>query len=141
MAARVPLVDWREEFAQLAPYLNGKAGVVRIRYMGESSAPSRFIGALTSEYEFKDSNKEWRSIRIDHEVYTVRYLVGIRDEFIRKLKVELPEADAVQGAATLQVFADVQADGDIDAKISNVSQNNYFNGNNPALMARNRERW
>ena len=83
MASRVYPIDWREELAQLGPYLKGRGGVVRVRYAGERCAPSAFLATLTSEYEFKDDNRNWQSIRIDHQVYSVRYLSGIRDEFLR----------------------------------------------------------
>lgn len=141
MQTRIYSIDWRDEFGLLEPYLNGKGGVVRVRYAGGQSAPSAFLGTLKSEYECKDDNSAWRSLRIDHEVYTVRYLSGIRDEFVRLMNLDLPAPDAVEGLPAEQsVFEDVEAES-IDAAISNVTQNNYFGGENPALMSRNRDRW
>ena len=142
MPTRVYPIDWRGEFAQLAPYVNGKGGIVRLRYAGEPCAPSAFLSTLTCEYEHKDDNRDWRSIRIDREVYSVRYLSGIRDEFVRKIGLDLPEAYRVEGAPSpLKVFTDVEAGGDIHADVSNVTQNVYVNGDNPALMSRSRGRW
>ncbi len=141
MPRRIYPIDWRDEFDQLAPYLNGRGGVVRVSYAGDRCAPSAFLGTLKSEYECKDDNQTWRSIRIDHQVYTVRYLSGIRDEFVRLMKFELPRPDSAEGLpGALSVFADVEADS-VEADISNVIQNNYFGGENPALMSRNRDRW
>lgn len=142
MPTRVYLIDWRDEFLRLAPYLNGQGGVVCIRYAGERCAPSAFLGTIKSEYECKDDNRNWRSIRIDHEVYSVRYMAGIRDEFARKIGLELPEAYGVEGApAPFSVFTDVEAGGDLHADVSNVTQNIYVNGDNPALMSQIRGRW
>lgn len=142
MPTRVYPIDWRDEFAQLAPYLNGRGGVVRIRYVGTPCAPSTFLDTLKSEYECKDDNCDWRSIRIDHEVYSVRYLSGIRDEFVRKIGLKLPEAHGLEGSpASLNVFTDVEASGAVHAEVSNVSQNIYLNGDNPALMSQVRGRW
>ncbi len=142
MPTRVYPIDWRDEFAQLAPYLNGQGGVVRIRYAGKRCAPSAFLDTLTSEYECKNDNRDWRSIRIDHEVYSVRYLSGIRGEFVRKTGLELPEAIGVEAAsASLNVFTDVDADGDVHADISNVTLNVDFTGADPALMSHTRGRW
>lgn len=142
MPTRVYPIDWRDEFAQLAPYLNGQGGVVRIRYLGQPCAPSVFLDTLKSEYEWKDDNRNWRSIRIDHEVYSVRYLSGIRDEFARKIGLELPEAHGVEAApAPFNVFTDVEAGGDLRAEVSNVTQNIYASGDNPALMSQIRGRW
>lgn len=135
-------IDWRDEFAQLSPYLNGQGGVVRIRYAGELCAPSAFLGALTSEYECKDDDRDWRSIRIDREIYNVRYLSGIRDEFVRKMNLELSEAVGVEAAfASLNVFTGVDAGGDVHADISNVVQNIYVTSDDPALMSHARGRW
>jgi hypothetical protein len=138
---RIYPIDWREEFGQLAPHLNGKGGVVRVKYAGDRCAPSAFLTTLKSEYECKEDSRTWRSIRIDHQVYTVRYLSGIRDEFMRLMNLELPRPDSVEGLpGTLSVFTDVQAEN-VQADISNVTQNNYFGGDNPELKSRNRDRW
>jgi hypothetical protein len=57
------------------------------------------------------------------------------------MKLELPRADGVDGVpGGFSVFADVEAET-VEADISNVTQHNYFAGENPALMSRNRERW
>jgi hypothetical protein len=142
MSKRVYPIDWRDEFAELARYLKGAGGIVRIRYSGEQCAPSSFLDTLKSEYECKDGNVTWRSIRIDREVYSVRYSSGIRDEFVRIMKLELSEAYVIgEASAPLSVFTDVEAGGDVNADVSNVTQNNYFSGDNPALMSRNRGRW
>ena len=142
MPTRVYPIDWRDEFAQLAPYLKGQGGVVRNRYSGERCAPSAFLGTLISEYEWKDDNRNWRSIRIDHEVYSVRFMSGIRDEFARKIGLELPEAHGVEGAPALfSVFSDVEAGGELHANVSNVTQNISIHGDNPALMSQIRGRW
>jgi|GEM_PF-4426335 len=143
MLTRVYPIDWRDEFTGLAPYFNGKGGIVRIRYTGERCAPSAFIATLTSEYECKDGiDASWRSIRIDREVYSVRYLSGIRYEFVRKMKLVLSEAYVVEGSLSpLNVFTDVEAGGDLRAEVSNVTQHNYFSGDNAVLMSRNRGRW
>ena len=115
---------------------------MRVRYAGELCAPSAFLGTLTCEYEHADDNCDWRSIRVDREVYSVRYLSGIRDEFVRKIGLDLSEAYGVEGAPSpLKVFTNVEAGGDIHADVSNVTQNVYVNGDNPALMSRNRGRW
>ena len=141
MATRIYPIDWRDEFDRLAPYLGGRGGVVRVRYVGKRCAPSAFLGTLKSEYECKSDNRIWRSIRIDHQVYSVRYLSGIRDEFVRLMRLELPEANTIEGLpAELTVFEDVEAES-VEAEISHVSQHNYFGGENPALMSRNRDRW
>lgn len=141
MWQRIYPIDWREEFGQLAPHLNGQGGVVRVRYVGDRCAPSAFLATLKSEYECKEDERTWRSIRIDHRVYTVRYLSGIRDEFVRLLNLELPRADSVEGVpGMLSVFTDVEAES-VQADISNVTQNNYFGGENPELRSRNRDRW
>jgi hypothetical protein len=138
---RVYHIDWREEFGQLALRLNGKGGVVRVKYAGDQCAPSAFLTTLKSEYECKEDGQTWRSIRIDHEVYTVRYLSGIRDEFVRLMNLELPTPDGLEDLpGTLSVFTDVEAET-IHADISNVTQNNYFGGDNPELKSRNRNRW
>ena len=141
MRVRIYPIDWRDEFGQLAPYLDRQGGVVRIRYAGKRCAPSAFLVTLKSEYECKDDNRNRHSIRIDHEVYTVRYLSGIRDEFVRLMRLELPSADRANGLpGSFSVFAGVEADS-VEADISNVTQTNYFGGENPALMSRNRDRW
>jgi hypothetical protein len=115
---------------------------VRIRYAGERCAPSAFLDTLKSEYEFKAGNGVWRSIRIDHEVYSVRYLSGIRDEFVLKMGLKLPEAYAVEGKpAPFNLLTDVDAGGDVDAEVSNVTQNNYFSGESPGLLSEARNRW
>ncbi len=115
---------------------------MRIRYAGERCAPSVFFDTLKSEYEFKADNHVWRSIRIDHEVYSVRYLSGIRDEFVRLMGLKLPEAYGVEGKpAPFNLLTDADAGGDLNADVSNVTQNNYFSGENPALLSEARNRW
>ena len=142
MPSRIYPIDWRELFTQISPFLNGQGGVVRVRYAGERCAPSAFLGALKSKYECKEDNRYWRSIRIDREIYSVRYLSGVRDEFVRKIGMHLPDAYGAGGAAApLNILADVKAGGDVQADISNVTQNNYFNGDNSALMSEFRGRW
>lgn len=139
MPPKVHLIDWREEFAHLNPYLDGQGGIVHICYQGESSAPSAFLNTLTSEFEHREGNRS--SIRIDHEVYSVRYLSGIRDEFVRKMQLELPERYGVEDAhAPLNIAADIEAGGNVDVNVSDVTQNTYI-GENPALMSRNRLDW
>jgi hypothetical protein len=141
MSPRIYPIDWREEFGQLAPHLNGKGGVVRVRYAGDRCAPPAFLTTLKSEYECKEDGQTWRSIRIDHQVYTVRYLSGIRDEFVRLMNLKLPTPDDAEGLpGALSIFTDVEAET-IHADISNVTQNNYFGGENPELKSRNRDRW
>lgn len=142
MTPRVYPIYWRDQLGQLAPYLNGRAGVIRIRYMGRPCAAPAFLSLLKSEYEIKNDNHTWVSIRIDHEVYSVRYLSGIRDEFLRKMQLDLPAADAIdRPPAPLTIFTEVDAGRDVNAKVSNVVQHNYLGGNNVALMSRNREGW
>jgi hypothetical protein len=136
MAARIYPVDWREEFQQLAPYLQGRGGVVRVRYAGARCAQSAFLGTLTSEYEYKEDNSNWRSLRIDREVYSVRYLTGIRDEFVRLMKVDLPKADGAEEApGDLRIGTEIEAESvDLDVTLQ-------FGGENAAVMSRNRDRW
>src|SRR5438270_1042204 len=142
MASRVYPIDWREELAQLGPYLKGRGGVVRVRYAGERCAPSAFLATLTSEYEFKDDNRNWQSIRIDHQVYSVRYLSGIRDEFLRKIRLRLPKAYGIsEASASLAVLTDVAAGGDVHADVSNLTLNQYSGGDNAALLSEARDRW
>ena len=142
MRTRVFPIDWREEFAELGPFLKGRGGVARVRYAGEHSAPSVFLDTLKSEYEFKDTNTDWRSIRIDHEVYSVRYLHGIRDEFIRKIGLPLPKAYGVtETSACLGVLTDLEAGGDINADVSNITLNHYSSGDNPAILSEARDNW
>src|SRR5205823_13672931 len=108
---------------------------------GERCAPSTFLDMLKSEYEFKDDNQSWQSIRIDHEVYSVRYLSGIRDEFVRKIGLNLSRAYRVgETAASIAVLKDVEAGGDIDAHVD-VTQHHYSSGDNPALLAEARDGW
>lgn len=141
MATRIHPIDWREEFGQLKPYLNGKGGVARVRYAGKRCAPSAFLGTLKSEYEYKGDNSNWRSIRIDSEVYSVRYLSGIRDEFVRLMSLELPAADVADNLrAEMRIFEDVEAEK-VEAHFANVTQQNYFGGENPVLMSSNRDSW
>lgn len=142
MPVRVHPIDWRDELEQLRPYLNGEGGVVRLQYVDQRCAPSSFLDTLKSEYECKSDGRVWRSLRIDHQVYSVRYLPGIRDEFVRKMGFEPPEPDpSSRFSASFNVFTDVEAGSDIRADISNVSQHIYAGGENPDLMSRERGRW
>jgi hypothetical protein len=58
------------------------------------------------------------------------------------MQVELPRPDnAGEAPASLDIFADVNVGGDINANISNITQNNYISGDNAALLSRNRDKW
>lgn len=90
-------IDWRDTFTALEPFINGKGGVACVRYAGERCAPNSFVETLTSLYESPTPNTikltpeiGWQSLRIDRGNYKVRYLTGIRLEFMRKMKQELP---------------------------------------------------
>ncbi|MFI4996298.1 MAG: hypothetical protein ACHQAQ_11005 [Hyphomicrobiales bacterium] len=112
-----------------------------MRYAGERCAPSAFLDVLKSEYELKDDNENWQSIRIDHEVYSVRYLSEIRAEFVRKIGLKLSKAYGEGKTATsLTVLKDVEAGGDIDARVD-IAQHYHASGDNPALLSETRDRW
>src|SRR5438477_11023705 len=128
MPTRIYPIDWREQLARLGPFLRGTGGVARVRYSGERCAPSTFLDMLKSEYEFKDDNQSWQSICIDYEVYSVRYLSGIRDELVRKIGLNLCRACRVgETAASIAALKDVEASGDIDAYVE-VTQHHYSSG-------------
>src|SRR4051794_17847061 len=80
MPTRVYPINWREEFEQLAPYLNGRGGIVRICFPSRRCALPSFLETLKWEYESKTGNSAWCSIRIDAEVYSVRFLVLLRQK-------------------------------------------------------------
>jgi hypothetical protein len=90
-------IDWRNQFADFKQFLDTNRGVAHIRYAGERCAPNSFAEALTSLFEGRTTDQEpmaandfSRSVRIDRDNYKVRYLSGIRTEFMRKMKLELP---------------------------------------------------
>src|SRR4051812_15762346 len=118
MSTRVYPIDWREEFEQLAPFLKGNGGVVRVFFPSKRCALPNFLDTLKSEYECKDDNTAWRSIRIDAEVYSVRFLEGVRDEFYRKMQLQIADNDGPSGVL-LSILQDATAD-QIESDISNV---------------------
>lgn len=143
MPSQIYPIDWRDEFSAIQPYLNESGGVVRIRYTGEQCAPHAFTQALKSVYESKKGNSIWRSLRIDREVYSVRYLAGIRSEFMRIMQFELPDPTNTGTTATaeLNVAKDIKAKGSVNVTVSGVEQNTYHTGDNPILMEDGRKAW
>lgn len=142
MAVCVSSIDWRDEFAALEPYINGKGGIVRIRYAGHHGAHNTFIQALKSGYECEDGDKIRRTILIDKNNYATRYLPGIRDVFIRKMRMELPSAhSAPETPVLLNIANEIEAGTHVDIDIKNVTSEIYYNGDNPVLMTSNRNEW
>ncbi|HYW14921.1 MAG TPA: hypothetical protein VE891_02040 [Allosphingosinicella sp.] len=134
-------IDWREELGQIERGLRGEGGMARIHYSGEACAPSAFLETLKAIFETRADQWKRRSLQIDHNVYSVRYLAGVRDEFVRKIGFALPEpASAPSGSASLHVVDRVEAGGDFDAEVSNVTQINHFPLHEPAII-QGRSRW
>jgi len=113
-------IDWRHEFAALQPFLDGRGGVVGVKYTGDRCAPNSFAETLTSVYEgrwngqnFTAKNRDWRSLRIDRHNYKVRYLPEIRTEFMRKLELDLPgTVSTSQASGTVHIASNNTAGGD-----------------------------
>lgn len=80
-------IDWRRQFKKLQPYLDGKGGVVNVRYRGASCGANAFLSILKADFEHRPAaaKPHGASIRLDPENYKVRYLGGIRSEFGRIL--------------------------------------------------------
>lgn len=66
-------IDWRRQFKKLEPYLNGRGGVVDVRYRGRSSGSNAFLSVLKSQFENRpDATKvQGDSIRLDPQNYKV----------------------------------------------------------------------
>jgi hypothetical protein len=140
--ARVFPIDWRDEFSHLDPFLSGRGGVVRVCYQGSRCAPSAFLATLKSRFEIEFGKGNWPSLRIDPDVYSVRYLSDIRSEFERKLSMapmDLPAA--LVGSPALNLFTDVHAEGNIHATISSVTQNVRVEGETGLAQAYSRDEW
>lgn len=78
-------IDWRRQFKKLQPYLDGKGGVVNIRYRGASCGANAFLSIFKSEFERRPHAEKvlGTSIMLAPENYRVRYLAGIQNEFSR----------------------------------------------------------
>lgn len=120
----------------MKPYHRDRGGVVRISFASDRCASSNFLDTLKLVHESYGG----RSIRIDREIYTVRYLSGIRDEFIRLLGMKLSMLDQTPGNATLNVQCGLEANGNVTAQASSIQQSVSF-GENPELMTRTRNLW
>jgi hypothetical protein len=77
-------IDWRRELNQLRPFLNGKGGFVRVTY-DDDCAPREFREIIKSIFENKTDNSNWKSIRIDPNWYSTKFLAEIIHEFEQKL--------------------------------------------------------
>jgi hypothetical protein len=83
-------IDWRRQFSQLDKYMDGAGGVVNVRHRGVNCGVMAFLGTLTATFESRGETHTPKkcdgvSIRLDPDNYKVRYLMGIRSEFERKL--------------------------------------------------------
>ena len=110
-------IDWRRQFSLLDQYMDGAGGVVTVRYKGEDCAVNAFLETLTATFETRGdlrtlSKAEGLSIRLDPDNYKVRYLLGIRGEFERKLGMKLAPIKSVSLAFEAPILSHNTAGGD-----------------------------
>lgn len=110
-------LNWRSEFRRLEPFLNGKGGVAELRYASEHAAPLKF-NYLLKEAFAAPRNGPCCSLRVDHEWFTTRHVLGVLDEFDRLLMdlgvaVGAPETED----ASISILKDIEVAGDMEAHI------------------------
>lgn len=115
-------IDWKSEFAKLAPYLAGMGGVVSLEYVSDEAAPEKFNHLLKEDFGKKPGNGLWVSIRIDHDWYTTRRAPGILDEFERLLADAGYVAEASDGDPLVQnYFSGNDIGGDMNITLTDVT--------------------
>lgn len=129
-------IDWRRQFSKLRPYLDGKGGVVNVRYRGASCGANAFLTILKSDFESRPHTAKplGVSIRLDPANYKVRYLAGIRSEFARILNKQplmkpMPASMFVEAET---VLSNNTAGGD-----QHIEANFYFDGDSDRTAERN----
>jgi hypothetical protein len=110
MVVHTLTINWWDIWLELEPYLEGRGGVVLVRYGDNRCGPSAFIQALSSEYENGPWNGKKTSLRLDAEVYSTRFLGDVREEFHRKLGVARDAAHA-GAAGAMNILCDNEAGG------------------------------
>ncbi|MDT8758035.1 hypothetical protein MZO42_04940 [Sphingomonas psychrotolerans] len=114
-------IDWRREFATLAPYLNGNGGVIGVEYDSEEAAIDKF-NHLIKEGFARPGDHMWTSLRVDHEWFTTRRVAGILDEMDRLLAdAGFPAERACEGLYALNLFSGNDVAGDLRANLTNVT--------------------
>lgn len=140
MKRRIYPVDWRDSFSQLRPYLDGKGGAIQVRYSGRQCAPSAFLDALKSEYDNTVGGFKRCSIRLDKSVYSVRYLSGIRHEFMRLMGGAVQQTSSQSILPfTAEIAKNIQSDGSVNISLQDVGV--YVHTDSPMSGFRDRALW
>lgn len=129
-------LDWHAEFEKLSPYLRGRGGVVRLEYSSENAAPHKFNHLLKEGFG-KPDNGIWRSLRIDHEWFTTRHVLGVIDEIDRLLtEAGFPAKNTEGEPANVNILTDVDVGGNMITNINELTINNGTGAGGRAVRAR-----
>lgn len=140
MTAPILVIDWRDEFAELAPYVFDSGGVVRVRYVGVQSAPTAFIQALSADYDSR--HERWQSVRLDRSDFNVHFLEGVRSVFERKMRLDLPQsAGDPAGEPSIAIGTDIDGERDVNLCVGDVIQEVHIHGDSDVHLFRDRDRW
>lgn len=118
-------IDWKKERDALAPYMQGKGGIVRVEHRGAECAPNNF-NAMLKQWHVDIGSPSF-SIRIDPDYFTTRTLEDVLDEFDKKLGAA-GNPTAPVDSAQMAILSANKVDGNATFQMENVFINGGANG-------------
>jgi hypothetical protein len=103
----LPIIDWRRELEQLAPFLAEKGGVVQVQ-ASDSAPASTFAKAIRRSMANEPWPQPWRSVQIEEINPNTHYLEDVVLQLERSLALEAAPVVAGSGGS-VEVVKDVRA--------------------------------
>lgn len=110
-------IDWKEQFDQLTPLLQGRGKIVRVNYESPQCAHTAFTTTLIAEYEAIEKNNPWKWVVIDRNSYNTRYLRDILNEFSKKLDIPISE----ESSCSMTVGSHINAGGNVRVELHDIT--------------------
>ena len=121
----------------LRPYIEGRGGVVHVRYRGNACAPNAFLQTIKSAYENLTSDGPRASVRIDEDNFKTHYLGDVLQSIAKKVGCTLEAAvggPPVIGEIT--IASGNEAKGDMDVNAENIHVHVSDGSDGPLLRER-----
>ncbi len=121
-----------------------KGGSIRIFYRGSDCAPDRFIDALKFEFLKQPTAIPPVWVRLDREIYSVRYLANLEEELARLFDFPVGEVPSSSHCAKVQIASGNTSGAESTTNVQDVSiTQNFFDGlgSDNVAVGRRLEKW